>query len=290
MPRNLEAIRRLVGDVTAEQLRYVDCFVGEEVGLFMPAGGACFYALTLEHTHPSYMFVLPFDDRGTVVVGNRRIAAKPGFIQCLSPMIPHHELPSELPPRYLAVMIAPQFFDGEIATYPISPPVNFEGELYTCGRELLPLFRQFMVEADNRLTGRAGMIHGLELQICHALIRTIFRVDPGHDRISSRLEIDRVIEYLHARLGEKVTVAEMARVACRSVSHFTRIFRQETGFAPAEYLKRMRLDRARKFLLADDKNLTEIALECGFGNSAYFSACFRKHFNVPPSEYRGTWR
>lgn len=58
----LEKIRALVGDATSEQLRYVDFFVTREIGLFMPVGGACFYALTPEHSHPAYMFVLHFDD------------------------------------------------------------------------------------------------------------------------------------------------------------------------------------------------------------------------------------
>jgi hypothetical protein len=55
---DLDTIRRLVGVVTKEQLRYVDCFVSEEIALFMPMGGPCFYALTPEHTHPAYMFIL----------------------------------------------------------------------------------------------------------------------------------------------------------------------------------------------------------------------------------------
>ncbi len=54
----LEKIRGLVGDVTSEQLRYVDSFVTRKIGLFMPVGGACFYALTPEHKS-SCVYVRP---------------------------------------------------------------------------------------------------------------------------------------------------------------------------------------------------------------------------------------
>ena len=46
MKHDLAAIRRLVGAITKEQLRYVDCFVARDIALFMPVGGPCFYALT----------------------------------------------------------------------------------------------------------------------------------------------------------------------------------------------------------------------------------------------------
>lgn len=35
----------------------VDCYVGESVGIFMPVSGPCYFAVSPEHTHPSYMFI-----------------------------------------------------------------------------------------------------------------------------------------------------------------------------------------------------------------------------------------
>lgn len=45
MDEKLHKIRNLVGAITEEQLRYVDSFVGDNIGLFMPVGGTCYYAL-----------------------------------------------------------------------------------------------------------------------------------------------------------------------------------------------------------------------------------------------------
>lgn len=64
----LATINHLVGSVSEEQLRYVDCYVGYYLGVFMPVAGPCFLAITPEHTHPTYMFVLMFDDENKFVI------------------------------------------------------------------------------------------------------------------------------------------------------------------------------------------------------------------------------
>lgn len=53
MKNDLLIIQKFVGAINREQLRYVDSFAGEDITLFMPVGGACYYALIPEHTHPS---------------------------------------------------------------------------------------------------------------------------------------------------------------------------------------------------------------------------------------------
>ncbi len=109
-----DKIRRLVGQVTKEQLRYVDCFIGEDIGLFMPVGGACFYALTPLHSHPSYMFVLPYNDQTSIKIDGKTITAKHGKLFPLSPNITHHECPSDYSPRYIAIFIGKDFFENQL--------------------------------------------------------------------------------------------------------------------------------------------------------------------------------
>jgi AraC family transcriptional regulator len=102
---DLSKIRRLVGVVTKEQLRYVDCFVSEKTALFMPMGGPCYYALTPEHTHPAYLFVLNFTDQMSVRIDGKTIPGLPGKVFALSPDIPHQELPLDSPPRRQAIAV-----------------------------------------------------------------------------------------------------------------------------------------------------------------------------------------
>jgi signal transduction histidine kinase/ligand-binding sensor domain-containing protein/DNA-binding response OmpR family regulator len=58
-----------------------------------------------------------------------------------------------------------------------------------------------------------------------------------------------------------------------------------TGESPVELIRRIRLQRAAELIEKNFGNLSEIALEVGFSNPAYFSDCFKKQFGVSPSHY-----
>lgn len=286
MENDLDHIRNLLGATDKEQLRYVDCFIGEDIGLFMPVGGACFYALTPGHSHPSYMFILSFNDQTSLQVNGKVITSEPGKILAMSPCIEHHELPSCAPPRYIAVFIDKMFFEEQLGKYPVNLDIVFMGESYNIDRNIFTLLKRFMIEAENRVPGREAVLLALSLEICHSIIRSIFEFSPEHDRISSRMEIDRAVEYIHANSGKKLAVDEMAGIAHMSPSNFSRVFKKEMGRPPMDYLKQVRLERAKKLLLAGDRSITEIALECGFNSPAYLSACFYRQFNMSPTGYR----
>jgi transcriptional regulator GlxA family with amidase domain len=143
-----------------------------------------------------------------------------------------------------------------------------------------------MIEADSRTAGSSAVLGALSVEICHSIIRMIIKVPAPAGRIADRVELNRVIEHLHTHLDDRITVESMARVAHLSASHFARVFKRETGKAPMEYVRDLRLERAKKLLIAGDKSMTEIALECGFGSPSYLSACFQKEYKLTPSEYQ----
>jgi signal transduction histidine kinase/ligand-binding sensor domain-containing protein/DNA-binding response OmpR family regulator len=58
-----------------------------------------------------------------------------------------------------------------------------------------------------------------------------------------------------------------------------------TGEAPSDLIRRVRLMHAAKLITQNFGNISEIALEVGFSNPAYFSKCFREQFGIAPSEY-----
>ncbi len=242
-----EVIRRVTGPVTPEQLRYVDSFPGVRSALFMPVAGACFYALTRDHAHPGYMFVAPFDDRGRDVIGAEEIVSLPDWVLALSPGILHHELPSDGPPRYVALLFEPQLFEEEWRRYRPEPPL-FRGEQFLRPKELLPLARSYMAESATDSPGRSAVLAALEVELCHALIRGVLGESAPAELASERLRIEEAIEAIHARLAEKLSVDDLARAAGLSATHFRSLFARETGLSPVEYLMRTRLERAKRLI------------------------------------------
>lgn len=282
----LKKIRRLVGQITVEQLRYVDSFVSDEVGLFMPVGGACFYARTPRHQHPAYMFVLSFDDLTRIRLADKTIVAQPGRLFALPPLVPHHELSSDLPPRYIAIFVDRELFESGLISYPGRHDFSPKGEFFDPPAELLPLLKNFIVEADADLPGKEVILHGLSLEICHHLLRAAYGVAPVKVSVASRIEIDRVIQFVHDNPARRITVGQMAKLACMSQSHFTRTFKVELGVSPSVYLLQIRLNLAKKMLAAGDRSVSAVALDCGFGSASHFSSSFSKQFKMSPGQFR----
>jgi AraC-like DNA-binding protein len=279
----LDKIRALVGDVSEEDLKFVDCFVGDEMALFIPTVGPCLYAVTPDHSHPAYSFILSFDDHGTFMAKGEEITSAPGEMVAMDPGARHHEIRSEVQPRYIAVLISTRLHDQEAARYSL-PNRPYDFRRFLPGPELLGLLKEFMAECEAALPGSDAVLSAISIRIVHSILRAVHGVSSTAPRIANRVEINRVVEHLHRRFGEKVTVEEMAAVAAMSPSHFSRIFRRETGHSPMNYLIDLRLSKARRLLVAGEPCVTSVALRCGFASSSHFTDSFRKRFGCPPSE------
>jgi AraC-like DNA-binding protein len=99
-------------------------------------------------------------------------------------------------------------------------------------------------------------------------------------------QIDAVKEAISLYPEREWTLASLAQIANVSTFHLTRIFRAEVGLPVHQYLLRTRLARGLNAVLAANTDLTDIALESGFFSHSHFTASFRIHFGVTPSELR----
>lgn len=93
-------------------------------------------------------------------------------------------------------------------------------------------------------------------------------------------------EYMAAHLEDQMTLAEVARHACVSVSTLQRLFRDRLGVPVWDYLRRLRLDQARLFLERGEGSVTEAALRAGYTSSANFATAFKREYGIPPSRCR----
>jgi AraC-like DNA-binding protein len=92
--------------------------------------------------------------------------------------------------------------------------------------------------------------------------------------------------YLASRLGERITLDEVARAVHASPFHLARIFQQQTGVPIHRYLTRLRLRATLERLAEGANDLTALALELGFSSHSHFTNAFRREFGRTPSEVR----
>jgi AraC family transcriptional regulator len=97
----------------------------------------------------------------------------------------------------------------------------------------------------------------------------------------SRLK--QVLDYIHDNLGQSLSLAELAGIANLSSSRFTRVFRQEMGVSPHQYILQARIERA-KHLLQSKRNLSigNIAYQVGFADQSHFTRHFKRIVGVTP--------
>lgn len=284
--RDIDIIQKLVGhSITEEQLRYVDCAVHPKVGIFMPMGGQCFYAISPEHTHPGYSFILAFDSNCRTRIGDTVIESVPSTMAMIPPDLPHQEIPSEVVSRYIAIMIDASFFEEQLKMYGVSEKPNPETLHPICDR-LVATCKEFIIDYQEALPGYKQFLESAAVKICHLIIRRIYNIESREHPITASMDINRAVEYIYSCYSDRIAVEELAQKAGLSPSHFSRVFKKELNQSPAEYILNTRLDFAKRMLRGGDKTLTDIALDCGFGSSSYFSQCFSKAFSISPSAFR----
>jgi len=103
-----------------------------------------------------------------------------------------------------------------------------------------------------------------------------------------RLDTVRLERFIEAHLAHRLSVADLAREACLSESHFRACFRQQTGLSPWQYVRRRRLEAARRLLDDTHLSLTEIAELTGFSSQSALSRACRESYGQPPSRMRQT--
>ncbi|HFX0832661.1 GlxA family transcriptional regulator [Pseudomonas aeruginosa] len=131
-------------------------------------------------------------------------------------------------------------------------------------------------------------------QLCatHLLVADAQRLSPilpgrRNHRDESILALQDWIEANHA---EPLGLERMAAQAGLALRTLKRRFGAATGLSPIRYLQQVRVDRAKKLLLATPLSIREIAYEVGYENVSFFVRLFRKEASDTPSHWRGRVR
>jgi AraC-like DNA-binding protein len=97
--------------------------------------------------------------------------------------------------------------------------------------------------------------------------------------------ISAVVDYVRTHLPEPLTVGDMAEQVSLSPSAFAHLFRDVTGRSPYQFLKELRLDRARELLVDGDMAVARVSKQVGYSSVSHFISEFRARFGVTPRAY-----
>src|SRR6516162_639988 len=174
-------------------------------------------------------------------------------------------------------------------------------------------FRQHA--ADNEPADPPAFVSALDQELTGAVLRFLRSIETGADRrvlapmylkemvyrvlqreqYARLLEIaateaannpvSAVLKYVQEHLTEPLTVADLAEQASLSPSAFAHLFRDVTGRSPHQFVKEMRLDRARELLIDGQFAVARVSKEVGYGSVSHFISEFRARFGLTPRAY-----
>jgi transcriptional regulator GlxA family with amidase domain len=115
------------------------------------------------------------------------------------------------------------------------------------------------------------------------------RIREGFEQQQSGLEIDngvlrRAIEFMQARIEEKITSFDIASHVGITTRQLQRLFRRHVDMTPLEFHAVQRLWHARRLLQSTHLAINEVASAIGFASPSHFSRCYRRQFNRRPSD------
>lgn len=98
--------------------------------------------------------------------------------------------------------------------------------------------------------------------------------------------IQTAISLMETHLNRELSLEEMAQSVNLSSSRLRHLFKAETGVAPAQYLKEIRLRRAQELITTTFLSMKQVMSSVGVHDTGHFAKDFKRFYGVTPAEYR----
>jgi len=94
------------------------------------------------------------------------------------------------------------------------------------------------------------------------------------------------INYMREHINQNLQIKDLAGQVNYSVSRYSEVFRQATGYAPMQYFTQLRIHHACQHLCFSNLNVKQVCDKIGFADPFYFSKLFKQHTGKSPNQYR----
>lgn len=103
--------------------------------------------------------------------------------------------------------------------------------------------------------------------------------------VKNKSRIGFAVDYIKKNLHQKLSIDSIAKMAYVSKSNFFKMFKDELGTSPNEFILQERINRAKE-LLANQNSIKETAYQTGFSDANYFTRVFKQLVGVTPKSYQ----
>lgn len=252
------------------------------------------------HYHPEYELVLVLKSTGRRMVGDNIGYFQEGDLVCMGPLLPHvwvndaQYINGQADHQAEAIVI--HFKDDFLGEKFLNiPEMDAFKSFLNRSRRGLALYGDTKARINTLMMEMVGM-NGMQRLSCLLSIFDILsntkeyevlasegythEPDNQHDRLG------KVSEYVMQNFDREISLPEVAQIANMAVTTFCNFFKEQYRSTFVEYLNTVRIGHACKLLSENDRNIVEVAYECGFNNLANFNRQFKKYKKMTPTQYR----
>ncbi len=242
------------------------------------------------HCHNSFEFMIPSDPMPYNEIENKCLPLKGNTLFSINPWQHHGTVGKMHVPSMLAVHISKSLLSDFSKELYNTTDFYFDNHFQKPDNEIRKLLIDYLNEYRNRQAGYQFILESLSGQLIVKLLRMEKELpDEGRNasKPANHKSINKVIEFFREHYNSnEYSSHEVAQIANLSQYHFIRLFKQETGKTPYEFLIDIKIEKAKDLLKNKEHTITEIGGLCGFTSHSHFTSTFRKKLGISPKEYQ----
>ena len=249
------------------------------------------------HSHPFFEFVYVLKGRAEHTINDRTMILSEGdyFFIDLNCRHKYRKLSEEKEFCVVNCMFLPQFIDASL-----SRTKDFSSLASHCSNDLSldksvtlssyhdadgfvgALVQRMMREFRDKKSGYTELIRNSLSSLILCLVRNGNSFEGnGAEQLTRTVKL-----YAEQNYKNDIRLSDIAKQLNFSLTYVSVTFKRESGMTFCDYLKKIRLERACRYLRTTDMTVSEIAELVGYSDAAFFFKIFKKELGVTPGAYR----
>lgn len=242
----------------------------------------------IERSEPisQYVFIYCYEGKGWYQLNGKRYTVNANEYFILPPGIPHSYGSADDSPWTIYWI----HFKGKLAPYfsaQCSHPIEIKPGIHSRINNRIDMFEEILH------TLGMGYSHENLLYACSIFYHYLgtlrylqqYRGAVQQDSNSTDIIIE-TIHYMKENIERKLTLQEIAKHTGYSISRFSSLFSQRTGYSPLSYFNMLKIQQACYLLDFTNIKINQVCYKIGIDDPYYFSRLFNKIMGMPPKEYK----
>lgn len=251
------------------------------------------------HDHDFAEITYILSGKGKYYVNGTTYDVTAGDIIMCNPGVKHHNIVVNEKDPTVEVFIG--FTNFKFKNMPQNSIIlkNNEYIMHTSGelkKEISKICWEMVAEQIGDQVGKYFMLKAQLMKMLLLIIRELYSDEMQEKQNSYNFEsynknyiVKRIVSYLDENYASKISLDKIARNMYLSPVYISKIFKEETGESPINYLIKIRLEKARDILVnGEGGSIKSIANSVGYEDVYHFSKLFKKHYGISPLYYRKT--